>query len=240
MSAARNLGLIASALFAICPMTSRADTVVINTIPGVTQASTHITGFSTFGDDMVGMTVTAYFTDATSQQLSWAATGPGAGGVSGTSHGGTWILRESGDTFSSNWILGNNTQGSISRVVLDGVPGKTVFDRTNPNQGTIGSAQGLDFVDRGSVGGPYSITVTYIDQFAVSDNGYIPVGDEWTRLEISFGDNPLGPQGSLTFGQDADNATVAITPAVPEPATLTLLGFGGLALAGWRRMRKQV
>jgi PEP-CTERM motif len=47
------------------------------------------------------------------------------------------------------------------------------------------------------------------------------------------------PEGILSAFEVLGNPPVpfAPPPAVPEPSSLTLLGFGGLALAGWRRWK---
>src|SRR5258706_10186436 len=64
----------------VASITNQNDTTVI---------ANSITGFSTTGADMVGMTVTVNFANSTSQQVVWAACGAGCGQVSGTAGNGT-------------------------------------------------------------------------------------------------------------------------------------------------------
>jgi hypothetical protein len=212
---------------------SYAGTVTVTQDAGTTFVTDAITGYSTFGDMMVGMSVSALFDDQTSQTVPWAALGPDAGGVSGTD----WSLTESGDTFSSNWTLTNTSGKSITDVHLDGGPGKTIFDRTFGNVfGTPGSASGLDFQVTGG-GDPFDITATYVNLVAVDGNP--PVGDIFKDLDILFTNTGgFSSDHSLTFMADTDNATTAIVPVVPapEPSTFFLLG-AGLAGVGLLRRR---
>ena len=86
--------------------------------------------------------------------------------------GNDWSLSESGNTYSNPWTL-TSTGASIQKIVLDGLPGKTVFDVSDRNDffteptysnsdniGTAGSALGKTFVVSG---GPYTgdVTATY-------------------------------------------------------------------------------
>jgi PEP-CTERM motif len=186
-----------------------------------------LTGFTTFGDQMDGMQVTACFSTAGCQTtLVWADTGAGSGGVTGTG----WSLSVSGDTFAANawsFVFGpNNTLGQLVSLLLDGGP-YTLFDRTNPNPGTNGSASGRDFNTADGV-----IDVTYIDQVAVTPNA--PVGDIYHSMSIVYV-NGTGPRSSFLFSQDADND---LRLTAPEPTSLALLGIAGLGLALARRRRR--
>lgn len=197
-----------------------AAPVLVNYDPGTTFTTAGLTGFATLGDGMVGMSVTAYFVGGGSQTLSWAATGAGSGGVTGTG----WSLGLSGDTFSSNWVLTTSGGTAIDRLVLDGAPGNTVFD-VNDAFGTPGSANGVAFTETSATAFP--VTATYRDQVALTATA--PVGDLWRILDIDFtGQNGLTSGSTFSWRADTDNATTALV-AAPEPATLAVFG---LMLAG--------
>src|SRR5262249_17935497 len=159
--------------------------ITVTSDPGTTNTTGGITGFQTFGDMMVGMSVTAFFTNGSSEVATWMATGPGAGRAQGTG----WSLSESGDTFSpalgsDPWNLRNAIPGDIgiTRLVLDGGPGMTIFDRTNPSPGTPGSGSGLDFTSDHF--DALDITATYRNQVAVTPNA--PVGDIYRVLDVQI------------------------------------------------------
>src|SRR5687767_4204697 len=137
----RTVGAAALAL----GMASQAQAATISySTGGSTTSIPGLTGFQTFGDDMVGITVTAFFNnDPTGVSAIWAATGVGAGAaISGTA----WSLSVSGDTFGAPWTFTNNAQGLLTGLVIDGSTGLTVFDRTfGSAEGTPGSGAGADF-----------------------------------------------------------------------------------------------
>lgn len=195
-----------------------------------------LTGFQTTGADMVGMEVTATFGSGFSETLSWTATGTDSGGVSGSG----WSLTQSGDTFGSfSWAfsftddLVRHDVSLLTGLTLNGIPGLTVFDRTEPSPGTDGSESGWDLetnlTNDALVAGEYSDPVGI--------GGKKPVGDIFHTLTIDF--TGLSGDGvrstDFTFVQDTDNDS-RLTQ-VPLPGTLALLALGLLGLGAASRRR---
>lgn len=209
----------------------QVDNTTTDIIPG-------LTGFSTSGAMMSGMSVTAIFSNGTNQTLSWATTGASSGGVTGTG----WGLSMAGDSFSAEWLFTIDGQANLGQIVtlrLDGRPGLTVFDRTDPSFGTDGSASGRDFV---FVSGFDAVntdaTVTYSNPVAISPNA--AVGDLFNIVEVDFRDSEgvlTGPRANFSFRQDTDNDS-RFGSTIPEPASLALMGLGLMGLAAVRRRTK--
>jgi hypothetical protein len=188
-------------------------------IPGVSQ-------FQTDGADMVGMSVTVFFAGG-SETIQWAATGAMSGAAAGTG----WTISESGDTFADNaWSVDFGTL-SVTSIVLDGTPGLTLFDRTLPNPGTVGSANGKDWVS--SLLNDADIGVEYSN--VVGIGAAPPINDLFQILTVSFVDFEQGSvSGQFTFSQDTDNDSRI---QIPEPAMLPLFGLGlaGIAIIARKR-----
>jgi hypothetical protein len=223
----------------VLPLTSHSATV--NYDSGTVYNTTALTGFQTYGNMMDGMSVTAYFVGGGSSQQFWADTTALSGGVTGTG----WSLSQSGDTFGGDWTF-SNTGTAISRLVMDGVSGDTIFDIDwQPYPGTDGSANGWTF-DTNYTG---NLTATYRNILALTGNA--PVGDLYTMLDLNFGPNGFSGGNSslatnfttgnmMTFKADTDSAATAgdIKP-VPEPITLLLLGLGLVGIAGAKKAFKK-
>ena len=175
---------------------------------------------------MVGMSVTVFFAGG-SETIQWAATGAMSGAAAGTG----WTISESGDTFADNaWSVDFGTL-SVTSIVLDGTPGLTLFDRTLPNPGTVGSANGKDWVS--SLLNDADIGVEYSN--VVGIGAAPPINDLFQILTVSFVDFEQGSvSGQFTFSQDTDNDSRI---QIPEPAMLPLFGLGlaGIAIIARKR-----
>ncbi|MFV1968338.1 MAG: hypothetical protein ACC628_23175 [Pirellulaceae bacterium] len=199
---------------------------------GTTNTTNALTGFSTTGDLMAGMDVTAFFADSSSETVTWASLGAPAGKATGTG----WFLSELGNTFSADWTLSNSTGQSLTRLLIDAGPGDTVFDTFfGGNFGTPGSGRGKDFTVTSGLGS-LDIDATYRDEVALT--GFSPVGDLYRYLDIEFTSVGAFASGSsLKYITDTDNILFAgdIAP-VPEPLSFCIWGLlAGLGIAIGRR-----
>lgn len=179
--------------------------------------ATTLTGFQTNGAQMGGMNVTVNFLGGTSDSAIWSPTG----GVSGAASGSDWSLSQSGDTFSDPWSFSYSGLGTITSLIIDAVPGNTVFDiGTNPS--TPGSAGGREF-DFQSGLNPSSF------EYSVPID--ISTGDLFGTLSL-FWDGGFTANNSLQFRADTDSGSPddPVTPRdVPEPTAL----LGLLAIGMW-------
>ena len=216
---------------------AQAASVNITTSNSPVAATTALTGFTTLGDMMSGMLVTATFAGGGSQTLTWATSGSGAGGVSGSLFG----LTESGDTFSSPWTLTNLSTSLLTGLSINAGAGNTTFDIVTGSEVTPGSGLGQPYADQSSLTG--TIGVTYSEPLGVGGNP--PLGDEYLVMAVDYtglaGGGIAGSQVE-SFLQDTDNINIPgdITTVTPLPTALPLFasGLGALGLLGWRRKRK--
>lgn len=209
---------LATALSAVVGVASAA-TITQVTQTGTVYSTAGLTGYSTNGNEMDGMSVTATWINSSgtifTNTQAWADL-PGSpsndGGVRFVNNSGNndFTLEVSGDTFdSNNWDLEFYISGASSRLLsldFDGTTGRTVFDicdgnaycQSNP-YGTPGSATGRDFAGFGDFSG--SITATYYNAVAIGNDA--PVGDIYAGFRLEFGDGTyakgLGENSSVSF-----------------------------------------
>ncbi len=99
-----------------------ATFLLLGAIATPSQATT-LVGFSTTGEMMGGMRVTANFLDGSYQSAIWQVTDSNSGGAFGNG----WSLIQSGNSFNSPWTLSNSGAG-ITSLVVDAIAGNTLFD----------------------------------------------------------------------------------------------------------------
>jgi hypothetical protein len=219
-------------LFALLSYGTSASAVSLTAVldPGTTQFTTALAAADVAtGQDMAGMRVTAFFSNNTTQQVVWGATGTEAGGVVGTG----WQLTQAGNTIDFDWTLTSSTALNITRLLIDAGLGNAVFDAIETPAGTPNSGLGFPFTETSAVG-TFSVLPTYRDVVALK--GSLPVGDTFRVLDLSFTNaGGFAPGNSLTFLADTDRLGVPgdIAP-VPEPGTFVLLTTALVTMLGYR------
>ncbi|MBK8753168.1 MAG: PEP-CTERM sorting domain-containing protein [Candidatus Competibacteraceae bacterium] len=231
---------LATLVLAASVSSANALTFVAN--PGTTQDAISVSDFMTSGGNaptMIGLSVTATF-GASSETLTWGSEPSNCGSpTSAGVIGSDWSLCATGNTFAALWLFTGGAT-SITSLSFAGIPSNIAFDRTVPNPGTAGSAQGLDFrpdIDNDGFADNPDWTVTYSN--AIGLNGASPLNDLYGSLSINFGAN--GYAGNFSFLQDTDSFVPSTSGGgggtIPEPASLALFGIGLAGLGFMRRRR---
>lgn len=171
------------------------------------------------GADCVGMEVTAYFDDLTSEKAVWVATGGDSGEVVGTG----WSITQSGDTFDifSPHIITNSTGKTLTRLVFEGRTGGICFDRSFGGLiGTTGTNTGRDF--RWGIPPPSGITFDfeYLEETGLA--GDDPVGDIFGQLDVDFTGFTSGKTARAVFDTDVVVWDPASIPGGEEPTPLVV------------------
>ncbi|MGD2183928.1 PEP-CTERM sorting domain-containing protein [Lusitaniella coriacea] len=177
------------------------------------QAQTVISGWSTGGDDMVGMEITVDFLNGNSQTSTWGALGDTWGAT-----GSGWALtKSSSSTYGNPWALNVNEAFSITSLTINAVPGNTMFDLyrnfTDDNgvmqHSTPRSADGWTFE---------TVAGQAPDSFDYSTPIDVSVGDLFGTLSLLWED---GFWGTMQFITDTDNGTagnpVQVADSTPNP-----------------------
>lgn len=225
-----NLGRAVGAAALALTLSTSAEGALIGIDNANPQNIPGLTGFATTGAMMGGLSVTAYFNGAP-QTAFWEITGASSGRAIGSVPGKQWSLSLIGDSFDARWSFTNGGAGKLTRLVLDGSTGLTVFDKRHATFGTDESFAGLDFLSL--LTGDASLVATYRNPVGVRGAG--PVGDLFQIVDVNFSDlQSNGTREDFSFVQDTDN-DLRLVP-VPEPSALVLLGIG---LAGAARARRR-
>ena len=229
----RGFGLLVLLTLLTLGTSSYATSLTVVFDPGTTQITSALAAAAVAtGQDMTGMSVTAFFTDGSWQTAIWNATGgPQAGGAFGTD----WQLIQGGNTQSplGPWTLGNNTTLSIERLLIDAGPGNAIFDTSFGGlDGTNLSGAGFSFLPLLNPG--LDILAAYRDTVALADS--TPVGDTFRFFDVAF-TNPgkFATGDTLVFVADTDLLAIPgdIAP-VPEPGTFLLLTTAFVTMLGYR------
>jgi hypothetical protein len=213
----------ALSVLVLAPLAASAATYTTNSITSVVAG----------GPGQVGIQVTANFSNAPSETLNWVDTA-GAGNVLSPNR---WGLSVSGDTYDNNWELFVEDPLLLTSLVINGVPGNVVFDRTEPSPGTFGSDVGLTFAGPG--GSPVTgVTGTYSNLVALSSPPTAPAGDLYTTLTLTFPGFTNGFNGNVFYRADTDKANTPLitdtTPPTGTPEPSAVLGLLALGLVGRR------
>ncbi len=199
--------------------------VVIGTGAAIAAPAEALTlsGFATFGSQMSGMEVTVNYVGGGSQTAIWQATSPLAGGAFGTG----WSLSLAEDSFSTPWqfLTQTGSTQAIASLMINAVPGNTVFDTIFGVEGTPGSANGSPFT---VVSGNAPTSFAYSTAIVGAEDDLRGV------LTLNWS---AGFSGELLFETDTDNGTniEPVQAAVPEPTTIAGLGLAAAGLLRWRR-----
>lgn len=187
-----------------------------------------LSGFSTFGDQMGGIKVTANYLEGGSQTATWKATGAQAGGAFGAG----WSLTQVGDTFSSPWTLSTDAgfAQKIASLVINAIPGNTVFDIAPDRNGTTGSFLGTLFT---ALSGQSPNAYAYSTAISGAEDDLKGV------LSLSWNS---GFAGQFSFLADTDSGKVSdpIQAAVPEPTTIAGVALAAAGLTRLRRRQRSV
>ncbi|WP_375230324.1 VPLPA-CTERM sorting domain-containing protein [Roseobacter sp. S98] len=229
---------IASAALAAATLSTMAAAATVDIIrtDGRTQTTEGLTGYTTSGADMDGMVVTAGFVQGGKRSAVFGATGNRAGAAQGDG----FALSFSGfSTFSSPFEL-SVSQGVLSWLQIDALPGDTVFDTVRSVTGTPGSVYGTVFSPRTTLDGTVSVLFTN----ALALAGETPAGDLYGTMRIGFDQltgGGLQSGSSFSFVQDTDNLTTPAEPvisSVPLPAGLPMVLSGLVAFGFMKRLRQ--
>jgi len=166
-----------------------AALILLGTTALPSEATT-LTGFTTTGNMMAGMRVTASFVDGFSESVTWQSTGS----ISGGAFGSGWSLTESDNSFDSPWTFSNTNKG-ITSLVIDAIPGNSVFDNVAKEEITSGSADGWGFE---TLAGQSPNSSIYSDPIDISR------GDLFGKLSLYWNS---GFTGTMKFRADTDTGS---------------------------------
>jgi hypothetical protein len=191
------------------------------------------------GADMVGMEVTATYTNGYSETLEWVMISndpltPYGEGYKGGVASDKFSLSQQGYTLGNLgpenellglWSLTNNYDSKLSSVVIDAMAGGIVFDRLGYVEGTPGSNVGRSFLHDDSV----AVVGDYSNPYSLPDL--------WGKLTLYFAD--FGKGDSLHYMADTDRVrAVATVPEIDGSGASIALGLlAGFCVIGLEKRR---
>lgn len=229
-------------MFAASLLASAAQATTVNLAysNGLLLNTAGISTLDVSGADMIGLGVTACFTAAPCQALTWGSTSLTAGGVAGAG----WSLTLNGNSFTQRFVLQVTSSAlTLSSLTLDGRPALTTFD-INPSvvlSPDSGLGRAFDLLDGPDAGVVSAIDVVYSNKLAVQGFFY---DDLYTLMTLNFtGGTGFTAGDRMEFMADTDQTanSTPIVPVngVPTPGTLTLVGLALLGLARQARRKAQ-
>ncbi|MBP0016685.1 MAG: PEP-CTERM sorting domain-containing protein [Cyanobacteria bacterium SBLK] len=177
------------------------------------------------GADMVGIEVTVSFENGSSEMGIWAATGVDSGAASGTG----WDLSIAGNTNFGAWIFSYTGTKTISSLLIDTLPGNTIFDTILLPELTPTTGIGNRF---GSFSGASPTEENY------SGTVLGALEDVKTSLELVWENGFNDPVLAFVADTDGIEGFNPDPEPVPEPtATLGILGSLALGTVSLRKKK---
>jgi hypothetical protein len=175
------------------------------------------------GSDMAGIEVSVTFdNEGLSSSAVWSALDENGG----TAIGDGWSLSQSGDTFGDSifaaWRFLNNSQMSVTSILIDAWAGGFVFDKIEGDLSTNGSGPGRSFV-------PFDPATVrnYLPSFEFLN----PIeGEElYGSLLINFETPFTSGSNQAFFIADTDGVVAAVSAPSVLATLLAALAFVGFA-----------